>query len=79
MSPRLSLADLVTGGTSMSAPLIAGSCGDSYLCTARPGYDVPTGVGAPRGVRGLRAREEARLGLEEACLRDRVQPSVRLP
>ena len=26
-----------------------GSCGGSYLCTAGPGYDGPTGVGTPRG------------------------------
>ncbi|BBJ42204.1 peptidase S8 [Streptomyces antimycoticus] len=31
-----------------------GSCGGSYLCTAQIGYDGPTGVGTPRGVRGLR-------------------------
>ncbi|WP_199574028.1 S53 family peptidase [Streptomyces murinus] len=27
-----------------------GSCGGSYLCTARSGYDGPTGVGTPEGV-----------------------------
>jgi subtilase family serine protease len=27
-----------------------GSCGGSYLCTARPGYDGPTGLGTPKGV-----------------------------
>jgi subtilase family serine protease len=26
-----------------------GSCGGSYLCTARPGYDGPTGLGTPNG------------------------------
>ena len=26
-----------------------GSCGGSYLCTAMPGYDGPTGVGTPNG------------------------------
>ncbi|MFF3116034.1 S8 family serine peptidase [Kitasatospora sp. NPDC057904] len=31
-----------------------GSCGGSYLCTALPGYDGPTGLGTPHGVRGLR-------------------------
>jgi subtilase family serine protease len=31
-----------------------GSCGGSYLCTARTGYDGPTGIGAPLGVAGLR-------------------------
>jgi subtilase family serine protease len=70
------------GGTSLSAPLVAGayalagnggstsynsypyahaaslydvtsgsngSCAGSYLCTAGPGYDGPTGLGAPNG------------------------------
>lgn len=32
-----------------------GSCGGSYLCTAVPGYDGPTGIGTPNGVRGFRA------------------------
>jgi hypothetical protein len=27
-----------------------GACGGSYLCTARPGYDGPTGLGTPSGV-----------------------------
>ena len=27
-----------------------GSCGGSYLCTARPGYDGPTGLGTPNGI-----------------------------
>jgi hypothetical protein len=25
-----------------------GSCGGSYLCTAGPGYDGPTGLGTPK-------------------------------
>ncbi|MGW1761789.1 S53 family peptidase [Streptomyces mirabilis] len=33
-----------------------GICGDTYLCTAAPGYDGPTGVGTPHGVAGLRGR-----------------------
>ena len=71
---------MVFGGTSVSAPLIAGvygvngtpttygadpyaltnalyditsgsngSCGGTYLCTAGPGYDGPTGLGTPNG------------------------------
>lgn len=71
---------LVFGGTSVSAPLIAGvygvnggavnygsdpyantsalfdvtsgsngSCGGSYLCTGKVGYDGPTGLGTPNG------------------------------
>lgn len=31
-----------------------GSCGGTYLCTALPGYDGPTGIGTPNGVRGFR-------------------------
>nr|WSY53966.1 S53 family peptidase [Streptomyces sp. NBC_00886] len=30
-----------------------GSCGGSYLCTAKTGYDGPTGIGAPLGIAGL--------------------------
>jgi subtilase family serine protease len=74
------------GGTSLSAPLIAGMiaragnpralsnagyiyrhagalhdvrggsngyCGGDYLCTGRPGYDGPTGLGSPRGLAAL--------------------------
>jgi hypothetical protein len=26
-----------------------GSCGGSYLCTAKVGYDGPTGLGTPNG------------------------------
>ena len=33
----------VTAGTN-------GSCGGSYLCTAGPGYDGPTGLGTPNGI-----------------------------
>jgi subtilase family serine protease len=74
---------LVIGGTSASAPIIAGvyalagngatinnasraykqtaklfdvttgsngTCGGSYLCKAKPGYDGPTGLGTPNGI-----------------------------
>jgi subtilase family serine protease len=76
---------LVIGGTSASAPFIAGVigqagnsatftaadayahagsffdvakgsngyCGNSYLCTAKPGYDGPTGLGTPDGLGGF--------------------------
>ena len=27
-----------------------GSCGGSYLCTGKPGYDGPTGLGTPNGI-----------------------------
>ncbi|MFL6055594.1 MAG: hypothetical protein ACJ72W_22240 [Actinoallomurus sp.] len=30
-----------------------GICGGSYLCTARPGYDGPTGLGTPNGTGGF--------------------------
>jgi hypothetical protein len=30
-----------------------GSCGGSYLCTAGPGYDGPTGWGTPNGVKAF--------------------------
>ena len=30
-----------------------GSCGSSYLCTALPGYDGPTGLGTPNGTGGF--------------------------
>lgn len=75
---------LVVGGTSASAPLVAGMiarsgrtitdaqpiyanpsalfdptggsngyCGGDYLCTGKPGYDAPTGVGSPAGLGAL--------------------------
>jgi hypothetical protein len=77
---RRSSGWMVFGGTSVSAPLIAGiygvnggsatfgsdpyshtsalkdvtsgsngSCGGTYLCTAGPGFDGPTGLGSPIG------------------------------
>ena len=27
-----------------------GSCGGSYMCTAGPGFDGPTGLGTPNGI-----------------------------
>ena len=36
-----SLRDVISGSN--------GSCGGSYLCTAFPGYDGPTGLGSPNG------------------------------
>jgi hypothetical protein len=38
------LNDISTGSTSTS------TCTPSYLCTAGPGYDAPTGLGTPDGV-----------------------------
>jgi len=40
-----SLHDVTTGSN--------GSCGGSYLCTAGPGYDGPTGLGTPNGTGGF--------------------------
>ncbi|WP_223198373.1 S53 family peptidase [Solihabitans fulvus] len=39
------LFDVTTGNN--------GSCGGSYLCTAGPGYDGPTGLGTPNGTTGF--------------------------
>lgn len=36
----------ITSGTN-------GYCGGDYLCTAKKGYDAPTGLGSPRGLGGL--------------------------
>ena len=29
------------------------ACGDDYLCTAKRGYDAPTGLGTPDGIGGF--------------------------
>lgn len=42
---RSGLRDVV-GGTN-------GSCGRDYLCTGVKGYDAPTGLGSPRGLKSL--------------------------
>ena len=42
---RRHLFDVTTGSN--------GWCGGSYLCTARPGYDGPTGWGTPDGIGGF--------------------------
>ena len=44
-SHRSSLYDVTSGTT--------GSCSPSYLCTAGPGYDGPTGLGTPHGTGGF--------------------------
>jgi subtilase family serine protease len=41
-APTASLFDVTSGSN--------GRCGGSYLCTAGPGYDGPTGNGTPNGV-----------------------------
>ena len=30
-----------------------GTCSPAYLCTASAGYDGPTGIGSPQGVKGF--------------------------
>jgi len=44
-SKTSSLYDITSGSN--------GSCGGSYLCTAGPGYDGPTGLGTPNGTVGF--------------------------
>ncbi len=44
-SQSSSLNDVTSGSN--------GSCGGSYLCTAGPGYDGPTGLGTPNGTTGF--------------------------
>jgi subtilase family serine protease len=36
------LFDVTTGNN--------GTCGGNYECTAKPGYDGPTGLGTPNGI-----------------------------
>lgn len=47
------LNDIVEGST--------GTCNPSYLCTAGPGYDGPTGLGTPNGVDAFKAVQPADL------------------
>ena len=44
-SHRTGLLDVVGGSN--------GFCGDDYLCTGLKGYDGPTGLGSPRGLKSL--------------------------
>ena len=44
-SHAASLFDVTSGSN--------GLCGGSYLCTALPGYDGPTGLGSPNGTGGF--------------------------
>lgn len=50
-APRASSSSAGTTGFGCAHPTSGsnGSCGGSYLCTARPGYDGPTGLGTPDG------------------------------
>jgi len=45
-APAGSLNDVITGSN--------GSCGGTYLCTAMPGYDGPTGMGTPNGIKAFK-------------------------
>ena len=40
----------VTAGSNALFSTPASACGDDYLCTAKPGYDAPTGLGTPNGL-----------------------------
>jgi subtilase family serine protease len=44
-SHRSGLRDVTSGSN--------GFCGGDYLCTGKPGYDGPTGLGTPKGVSAL--------------------------
>jgi hypothetical protein len=46
---RRGLFDVTVGNNSLSVPP-AKRCGGDYLCTARRGYDAPTGLGTPDGI-----------------------------
>jgi hypothetical protein len=45
--------DITVGNNDWSAGAHGGSCGDDYMCVAKPGYDAPTGLGTPDGIAGL--------------------------
>jgi subtilase family serine protease len=47
---RQYLNDVTTGGLFDANVQANGDCGGSYLCTAGPGYDGPTGLGTPDGI-----------------------------
>jgi hypothetical protein len=43
----------VTRGNNVLAGSPKQACGDDYLCTAKRGYDAPTGLGTPDGIGGF--------------------------
>lgn len=45
---RTHLYDVTSGANDPSGT--GAKCGHDYLCTARPGYDAPTGLGTPHGI-----------------------------
>lgn len=53
---RYSDASSIYANASSFTDVVGGSngyCGHDYLCTGKPGYDAPTGVGTPVGLSGL--------------------------
>ncbi|HEX6854257.1 MAG TPA: S53 family peptidase [Streptosporangiaceae bacterium] len=48
---RRSFFDITTGSNVFGPPRVI--CGGDYLCTAKKGYDAPTGLGTPDGPGGL--------------------------
>jgi subtilase family serine protease len=48
---RRSFFDITAGNNVFAPPVQA--CGADYLCTAKKGYDAPTGLGTPDGQSGL--------------------------
>ena len=48
---RRSFFDITAGSNVFDPPRVV--CGADYLCTARKGYDAPTGLGTPDGPGGL--------------------------
>lgn len=47
-----SLFDITKGNNALFVTAIQ-ACGNDYLCTARKGYDAPTGLGTPDGIGGF--------------------------
>jgi subtilase family serine protease len=43
----------ITKGNNVLFGTAAKTCGNDYLCTAKPGYDAPTGLGTPDGIAGF--------------------------
>jgi hypothetical protein len=45
--------DITTGNNDWWNQAHGKSCGYTYLCMAKPGYDAPTGLGTPNGITGF--------------------------
>jgi hypothetical protein len=50
---RADFFDITKGSNALFGGSAKQACGDDYLCTAKRGYDAPTGVGTPDGTGGL--------------------------